>query len=276
MIEYSSRAVRAIGFLKRPKNDVEIYVEDSSKVKQWLALIKNCMPIGMKISSVTPLGSRDMVLAACKNDQQADGRKRLYIIDGDFDFIQGKRKLGLKFLYRLPAYCLEALFFRKSTIKNLIATFRPDLPSSSIAKQYNTHIEDVWGVHLRRLFTYYGLHHSAGGGCVTSGYHVSRLRLNPVEPWHPNARCIADKCKEVGLEIKKHLPQMRNLFLQLKNRAMTLPIQMIISGKSYLLPIARNWLSGIDIKLSGDDLMLAIARENYPLDKRLKNRLQKI
>lgn len=272
MISYSRRAQRAIGFLKSPKNDVEIYVEDSSKTKQWLALIKNCVGSRLNITSVTAIGCRDDVISACRADQKNENRKRLYIIDGDFDHALGKRKPNLKHLYRLPAYCLENIFLNLKTVSNVVQMFRPDLHANDWQSDFASYIEQEWGGKLRKLFSFYAMHREVEGECVTSGYHVSRL-IAGGSPWMPNSELITEKAMEIKNEIRTKNASSVLMLRHVKSRCMALNIGKIISGKTYHFPLVRQFLSGIGIRLDGPDLMLALAASKEPLDRRLGNRL---
>lgn len=95
---YPPRAAKALGHLKANNNDIEIFVEDKSSPNLWLKLIRKYLPRDIRLSSVTVLGCRDNVIRACRADQIWDNRKKLYIIDGDLDLLQGRRKPRLRHL----------------------------------------------------------------------------------------------------------------------------------------------------------------------------------
>jgi hypothetical protein len=106
-VVYPAKAAQAIGYLKSSSNDIEVYVEDSSNPNMWVKLLRKYLPSHIRLTSVTPLHGRKGVIDACKADQAIDGRRKIYIIDGDLDLLQGKSKPNLKHLYRLRAYCVE-------------------------------------------------------------------------------------------------------------------------------------------------------------------------
>src|SRR5579859_6472680 len=111
MIEYPKKALRALAFLFRPYNDVDVYVEDEKCRNLYETLLQRMLGDQARIERVIQLGGRDEVIKTCSQDQQAGGRCRLYIIDGDFEFVLGMSAPQLKYLYRLQVYCSENLVF---------------------------------------------------------------------------------------------------------------------------------------------------------------------
>lgn len=110
----------SLGHLNSSRNDVQIYVEDTSDKNIWRELIKTFLPEGIKFSDPIPLGSRLRVLEECRRDQACnDNRKKLYIIDADLDLLKGKPKPKLKHLYRLRAYCIENYLLNENAIVKL-------------------------------------------------------------------------------------------------------------------------------------------------------------
>ena len=125
MIRYSHTAAKALAYLKRPYNDIDIFVEDTGNHNMWLTIVRNVVPREFKITSVNLLGGRESVIAACKRDQINDGRRKLYIIDGDFDFILGKKKPALKYLYRIRGYCIENLLINEVAAISVGLFYKP-------------------------------------------------------------------------------------------------------------------------------------------------------
>jgi hypothetical protein len=112
MIEYSSRAFKAIAFLFQPYNDIDVYVEDETCLGMYELLITRILDNQAKVQRVFQLGGRENVIADCKLNQTTTNRRRLYIIDGDFNAALKKRStLKLKYLYQLKVYCSENLVF---------------------------------------------------------------------------------------------------------------------------------------------------------------------
>jgi hypothetical protein len=119
LIKCPVRAVRALGFLKASYNDVEIYVEDMTIQNMYVFIFRKLLGDDVNFTSVTPVGDRERVLEACKLDQVIDGRKKLYVIDGDFDHLLRRPKPRLRYLYRLRAYCIENILLDEGAVVNV-------------------------------------------------------------------------------------------------------------------------------------------------------------
>ena len=89
MIEYSARAVRGLAYLFKQYNDVEVYVEDQTCKGMYEVLLGRILGEEAKISRVFQLKGKQNVIDACKADQIDTKRRRIYIIDGDFDSVVG-------------------------------------------------------------------------------------------------------------------------------------------------------------------------------------------
>ena len=157
-VVYPAKSAPAIGFLKSSLNDIEIFVEDSASPNMWCRLLKKYLPDHIRLDSVTPLGGRKNVLDACKADQGIDGRKKLYIIDGDLDLIQGRRKPNLKHLYRLRAYCVENYLLSENAILDLTTIFdgKIEIEDARAKLDYTSWCKDNAEL-MERLFACYAV-----------------------------------------------------------------------------------------------------------------------
>lgn len=112
MVRYSANSVAALAFLKRPYNDVDIFVEDTTNPNMWLYIARRLLPRGTFITSVNAIGGWREVVNACKLSGRQPERRCLYIIDGDLRLLQNKRAPRLKNLYQLGSYCVENLIIQ--------------------------------------------------------------------------------------------------------------------------------------------------------------------
>jgi hypothetical protein len=158
MIQYSERAARALSRLKRPYNDIDIFVEDTKNKNMWLELLRAALPRHIKLNIINQLGGREKVLIACRLDQREDGRRKLYIVDGDFDFILGLRKPRLKHLYRLNSYCVENILISRSSLEHVGTACKPDWDAGKVRESFGF---DGWNKAVRhslvKLFSVYGI-----------------------------------------------------------------------------------------------------------------------
>jgi Protein of unknown function (DUF4435) len=158
MIRYSPRSARAIGLLKSFYNDIEIFVEDSTSPNMHLLICRRVLGEGIRLSSVTSLGGRQAVLEACRLDQAASTRKRIYVIDGDLDLLLHRAKPRLRYLYRLRAYCVENLLVSQSAVESVCLQSAPQMqPPQVLAKlDFGTWLASL-AKGLVPLFVTYGI-----------------------------------------------------------------------------------------------------------------------
>jgi Protein of unknown function (DUF4435) len=243
MISYSARAARALGFLKRNYNDIEIFVEDTAGHAIWLRIIRNLLPDTIAIQSVNLMGGKKNVIDACKRDQSYDGRKRLYIIDADFDLLTRKLKPKLRHLYRLRTYCIENVLLHPKCIAGVCADYDPSISISNIVSKLE--YDKMIGMHeelLRSLFIVYAASQEVGAGIETVSFSVykllskkggldefdqAKIRFRIKDVIRRSARAVG-----VGAFSKKRR--------ELKVGSIKLGLDNFVSGKDCILPII--WL----------------------------------
>lgn len=268
MIRYSPRAAKAIGFLKQAYNDIEVYVEDTANQNLWLKLLRQILPANIKLSSITMLGGREKVLAACALDQKVDKRKRIYIIDGDFDFIRGKSKPRLKNLYRLRAYCVENLLLNERALTEIACDSAGNVNISRASEllSFDRVVRDHEDA-LKALFTVYAVAQDLQSGIKTVGANVKNLMDS-----QPTIIAFSDE--KIIIRARKILRQLckrygtarvrakRKIFF---DRARSLSIDMTVSGKDYLLPPLHLHLRRSCNYLGTEDqLKIHLAKEYNP------------
>lgn len=182
MISYPARAARALGRLNRPYNDIDIYVEDTSNRNMWNELIKSIIPPSVRFRGVIQLGGKSKVLEACKLDQKRDDRSKLYIVDGDFDYVLGKRSPRLNFLYRVGAYCIENVLLSEKAVCYVGLASKPEWSEDQIKEQFDF---NSWQAKLTRVlknvFISYAVAHALAPGIETVGFSVRHLYINTTE-----------------------------------------------------------------------------------------------
>ena len=116
MIELSQEPQRLMSTFLAYRNDIDIYTEDNEKDKEFYkVLFKRLIKNDIVINDVTPLGNKQNVIERCKNEPE-NGRKKLFIIDGDITIIHGENLPNLPNLFILEAYCIENFLINKNTI----------------------------------------------------------------------------------------------------------------------------------------------------------------
>lgn len=236
---YPARAAQGLGELKAHSNELEIFVEDKSQRRFWLLLLQRYAPnINLKIGSINPLGGRDMVLEACRCDQTNNSRKRLYIIDSDFDIVLQKRKERLKHLYKLKRYCVENYLVSQSSIDGVALTLgKKDTDTDINIERWVKDNEDI----LKELFVCYAVAYDLSfSGEPTVSYGCHRLLDN-------NNYC-REKVEE---RIFSLYESMRNKFGSdsvektkeaVRKQSVTLKAIEMCSAKDYIIPVLFNML----------------------------------
>lgn len=274
MLHYPARSAAALGFLRRSANDIDIYVEDTARSDVWLALLRACLPKNVKLTNVNPLGNRSSVLQACRADQQ-DTRPRLYVIDGDFDYLLGKGVPRLKNLYRIPATNLEAFVLMTAGLVPLMATMLPAESTEDIQGDIRLNVQDPWLRHLVRLFAIYAENERTKSGVETSSFHVERLRIAKAKPWQPDLGIIIQRAKMIAQRCKQSVGLGNTKFREIRSRASQLPVEKVISGKTYLWPLyQQHFRLRVGGNLSAEQLMIITIANGVCHSKSLRRRLR--
>lgn len=248
MVIYSPRAAKALGYLKRSGNDVEIYVEDTTSLGMWVRVLRSLLPPATRLKSVTMLGGRNSVVAACRLDQADDGRRKLYIIDGDLDNLCGKRRQRLRFLHRLRAYCIENLLINKHALANIASESRPNWPMAKVDTELafpdiRRSIETV----LKPLFVLYATASRLCPAVKTVGYSVYRLFKTQSGKRVLDNSAVARRWKSVATDVIQatSLAQFMSAWRTLRQKAKRKSGLLVVSAKDYIMPMLHVWLRDV-------------------------------
>lgn len=274
MLHYPARSAAALGFLRRSANDIDIYVEDTALSDVWLALLRACLPRNVKLTNVNPLGNRSSVLQACRADQQ-DTRPRLYVIDGDFDYLLGKGVPRLKNLYRIPATNLEAFVLMTAGLVPLMGSMLPAESTEDIQGDIRLNVQDPWLRHLVRLFAIYAENERTASGVETNSFHVQRLRTTGANPWQPDLSIIIQRARMIAQTCKQSVGLGNTKFREIRSRASQLPVEQVVSGKTYLWPLYYQYFhQKVRTNLTPRQLMLLIIARGVCPSNSLRRRLR--
>lgn len=119
MIGFSLHARRAIAYLFRPYNDIDVYVEDVVSRAMYEILLGRALEGKAQVKRVIPLGDRYQVIAAATADTTADGRRRIYIIDGDLELVLNRAGPAVPRLFRLHVYAAENLVLTETSVSEV-------------------------------------------------------------------------------------------------------------------------------------------------------------
>lgn len=227
-------------------NDVDVYVEDSSKEtkKLYSSLLSRALQGRVRIECVFPLGRRESVVEACRADQAAGDRRRVYIIDADLDLCQGKEALKLDRLYRLPRYCIENFLIDGHAAATVLARESEDKDAEMITAELS--FEDWLARNsgpLRRLFVAYGAANGLAPSFRSVGLGYTSLLSDDsgvVDPLKVEDAILGLKQRvdEVGGEgaFDCAFRSVERAHAMKSDRDFVLHF---VSGKDYLLPLLR-------------------------------------
>ncbi len=268
-VKYSSTSARALAYLKRFYNDIDIFIEDVSCHNMALFLFRNILGSTIKLTSVNQLGGKTEVLKACRLDQANDGRRKLYVIDGDLDLLIGRPKPRLKNLYRLRAYCIENIVISDSAVLELATESDANTPPHLLVGKvdYPKWIATT-SQTLLSLFILYAVARKLCPSVRTVSISVFSLCIDtPTGPVLSQAK-IRAKMRSLCREMRGHLP----LAEIVKTRKIVTAFakdykqaDKVISGKDYLCPLLRTHLkSAVKFQGNVDDLKVRLARHYDP------------
>ena len=280
-VRYPPNASKGLGHLKAHNNDIEIFVEDISAPNLWLMLLRNYLPHGIRLTSVTVLGSKERVIQACRGDQAIDNRRKLYIIDGDLDLLQGRQKPRLKYLYRLRSYCVENYLLDESAVVSAIMILNPDVSEHAIGRGISL---NGWlgrnRVLLSSLFTCYAVTNELRKEEQTVKFSVFRLFVNDRDHFElSKSKIIKRTVGLYRLVRKNHSSTMtREIFRRVRGNANKMGIERFVSAKDYIFPGIYKTVQGkfhLNINFVSFNVLIAECM-NGTSDPYLRRRLSQI
>jgi hypothetical protein len=120
VLQWPSRAGRAIRKLFEPLQDIDVYVEDANDEAFYRALLNFATGEEIKISRVFALGGREAVLSAARQHDFSK-RRALFIIDGDLLWASGSTGPFIRGIHQHQAYCVENLLFCEQAITTILS-----------------------------------------------------------------------------------------------------------------------------------------------------------
>ena len=265
MIRYSNNTIKGYSYLYRLYNDIEVFIEDDTCQNMWIIVINKVLEGIAKIARVFPLGGRSSVIDACKKDKDYSHPK-IYIIDGDFDFIF-KKPPKLASLFRLNVYCIENLLFSENAI--LEVAFQSDTNTSKI-ELYNkinfNELANELREKFKELFINYLIIYRSGDSLKNVGINIHCFL-------EIKQRCIQILKKEIDNCINENnrilnqkygsnsILKIRQDVIKTLNQKQV-DILQIISGKEYLIPYIYHFLK-IKFHYMGNTNQLKVVLSNF-------------
>lgn len=255
MIERSIKGKSAVSVLQEDFNDIDIYVEDTAKEskKIYTEILSRIFEEKYKIDNIIPLGGSTNVIKEWKaNKSNTDGRPKIYIIDGDYhiindslsDVLDKEESKNHRGLYILPRYCIENYLIDFDSLIEIIYEEVPDDNRDLISKTLNF---DQWfkvnSEILKKLFIYNAI-------CIK--YNVpektSKLKLSSLLSSESGLCCnvrVNARIAHLEAEIKRKnsLIDVEKEFRARQERVKNINFMSIVTGKDYLFPLVKNYIS---------------------------------
>lgn len=240
MLELSEESKRLTSTFLSYRNDIDIYTEDEEKDKEFYkVLFRRLIKNDIVINDVTPLGNKNAVKNRCQNEPE-NGRKKIFIIDGDVSIIHGKDVPSMKNLFVLDAYCIENFLFDQETLIHFIY-----LNCATKSKEVVTREVDFenWLSEYSELFinlfihfalaNYFNVYYTLFNA---NKYHVKTKESISFSPELVTADI--DKIKaEILIKIDEETFKLEYDLLREKWTNCLNSLFTVVSGKDYLIPI---------------------------------------
>jgi hypothetical protein len=231
----------------------------------WNRLVARLLPPETQFDSVTMLGGRNAVEKACRLDQKEDGRRRIYIVDGDLDFLLGKTKKSLKYFYRIRACTIENVLSDERIVEQVAMDYGafPSLAHARLALDYS-HSVLAFERALRDLCVVYALEQQLDVGGKSPRVSAESLlhrvqgrdELSAVKIYRAIRKVIRNAVRQFG--VNTVVRERRRI----SDRSSSLDLGRAVVGKDYIFPAMRRRLaSACGCRISADQLKVQLAKE---------------
>jgi hypothetical protein len=236
MLELSDEPKRLVSTFLTYRNDIDIYTEDDLKDKEFYRVLFDRLLEGkVKINDITPLGSKKTVIERCENEPE-NGRKKIFMIDGDIMMVHGRGIPNIPNLYVLEGYCIENFVVDETSALHFIYLQCGTQSKEDISKTFNYEIWlENYASSLIDLFIHFGIIDYYGGNFKV--LHVQKF----YEKDNYSEDLVRQEVDRVRNEILKIISpeqyEIKYKELQSKWHQCLDNLLTIVSGKDYLIPI---------------------------------------
>ncbi len=239
-LRWSTKAQAALAYFFSPLQDIDLYIEDSQDEVFYTELMKRIVPKEVRLVRVFSAGDRLSVVDRARTHDFA-GRRALFLIDGDFEWVRDEPPPDVAGVYRLPAYCIENLLIDEDAgVQVIIEEAALPEGEARAALAFGEWMDEISGP-LVGLFVSLALLNAVKPDERTVGLGIgsviaSRRRKLPEldrRKVEVVRRAIDDKTAAVvGMEVAAVLRD------KVSRRVGSLPLAIdIVSGKHFLMPL---------------------------------------
>jgi hypothetical protein len=238
--ERSIRAKVAKSVFYKEVNDIDIYIEDTTKgyKKLYKNLFSRVFQNKYRVSEVFPIGSRGEVIAQHKIKNSI--RPYLFIIDGDLFLTTGDIVENQNGLFKLPFYCVENILCHWESIISIIEEEDINKDLETIESQFN--FEEWLQINEEKLFNLfieYSISKVLYPEQKTVSFKVSKLLT--CNKGIVNETKLQNRIEEIKNNIlarvgEEKYNETRETILENFSKS-NLEKLDIVSGKDYILPL---------------------------------------
>ncbi len=262
MIKWPERAKAAIRKLFEPLQDIDVYVEDANDEPFYKTLLNEVSQGKINIARVFALGGRKEVIEAAQHYDQ-NGRKALFIIDGDLDWILGVSPPNIIGLHQHDAYCIENLLICEKALCKVLSQ------EVVITEDEATRILDFKGWiqsvqnPLLELFAAFATTKayapeqqtvSCGVGIMCTKQRGGGTVLDVGKVMHAVDKVLTAAEAKVGKQKSESMYQQTLS----RMKALAFPLHAV-SGKDFLLPLLDFWLQTHGCRVKRKSLRMRLA-----------------
>ena len=131
--EYTDAFLEGQDILYAEYNDIDFFIEDTGKELFYYNIFHQLFP-DIKLEKIFPLNGKTHVIRSALDN--IGNKKKVYIVDLDFDNILGQR-VDSDNLFYLDRYSIENYLYSATSINNVIINSYPKLNEANIAKIFN-------------------------------------------------------------------------------------------------------------------------------------------
>ena len=240
MISLNEEPLRLTSTFRAYRNDIDIYTEDNDKDKEFYkVLFKRLLKKEIIINDITPLGCKKSVIKMC-NEEPDNGRKKIFIIDGDVTFIHGNNIPENKHLYVLEGYCIENFLIDKETIIHFMYMNCGTKTIEQIESElnYNDWLNEYSTMFIN-LFIHFALINYFGGYFTL--FNANKYHVKEGGEMVFNTELVKADILKTKVEILKLVSfedyNLKHQDLTEKWSHCVENLTTIVSGKDYLIPL---------------------------------------
>lgn len=239
MLKYSSEAKRLVATLKQYRNDIDIFTEDEIKDREFYKILFQRLlgDTQIEINDITPLGCRKDVINRCESEPD-NGRKKIFIIDGDIYIIYKSHTQHLKNLFVLDSYCIENYIIDNESCCRFAYNLLGTEPIEEIERklQFEDWIENL-AEPIIDLFLHFSILHELSGKFTL--YNANKF----IVKGKIDFSLVEKEINLVKSEILEKTDEetYNELIKKREERWPKTPenFMKIVSGKDYILPLVQ-------------------------------------